>query len=62
MYGKTDSFDGEMFPSDVFLVLGNRVLAMVVAAAMVLLPIRQEPAGGWAPQVGAPWFFLQNNK
>ncbi|CBJ27721.1 solute carrier family 35, member B1 [Ectocarpus siliculosus] len=53
MYGKTDSFAGEKFPSDVFLVFGNRLLAMVVAAGMVMLPLRREPAGGWAPQ--APW-------
>lgn len=52
-YGKTESFEGEPFPSDVFLVFGNRVLAMVVAAAIVMLPIRKEPPGGWAPQ--APW-------
>lgn len=51
MYGKTDSFAGEKFPSDVFLVFGNRLLAMVVAAGMVMLPLRREPAGGWAPQV-----------
>lgn len=50
-YGQTDSFEGENFPSDVFLVFGNRLLAMLVAAAMVTLPLRSEPAGGWAPQV-----------
>lgn len=53
MYGKTESFPGEKFPSDVFLVFGNRLLAVVMAAAIVMLPIRSEPAGGWAPQ--APW-------
>ncbi|CAM9600056.1 unnamed protein product [Scytosiphon promiscuus] len=52
-YGQTESFEGENFPSDVFLVFGNRLLAMMVAAAMVMLPLRSEPAGGWAPQ--APW-------
>lgn len=50
-YGKTESFEGENFPSDVFLVFGNRLLAMMVAAAMVMLPLRQEPPGGWTPQV-----------
>eukprot|EP00904_Undaria_pinnatifida_P010700 jgi/Undpi1/6760/HiC_scaffold_21.g09239.m1 len=52
-YGKTESFPGEKFPSDVFLVFGNRLLAVIVAAGIVMLPIRKEPAGGWAPQ--APW-------
>lgn len=50
-YGATDGFAGENFPSDIFLVFGNRLLAMVVAAAMVMLPLRQEPPGGWTPQV-----------
>lgn len=51
MYGESEGFEGEKFPSDVFLVFGNRLLAMIVAAGMVMLPFRKEPAGGWTPQV-----------
>ena len=57
-YGKTESFPGEKFPSDVFLVFGNRLLAVIVAAGIVMLPIRKEPAGGWAPQVSGHSLFL----
>lgn len=51
MYGETDVFEGEKFPSDVFLVFGNRLLAMVVAAVIVMSPMRREPPGGWTKQV-----------
>lgn len=61
-YGESQQFAGEKFPSDIFLVFGNRLLAMVVAAGMVMLPLRKEPAGGWTPQVclkgGASTFFV----
>lgn len=50
-YGKTESFAGEKFPSDLFLVFANRLLALIVSAAMVMLPIRSEPPGGWSKQV-----------
>lgn len=49
-YGATEDTEGEKFPSNLFLVFANRLLAMLVSAAMVTLPLRSEPPGGWAKQ------------